>query len=244
MSPKTGRFLGRDPIGYEDSLNIYSYLGGNVFALTDPSGLCAVDCCGCKGSFKATEFEWQRGIGAPAWIGVTIRLEFVPDNVDPFRQASSCGCDSLEMVQLATTPPYPFETFGERPMYGPYIDARPFGGPLTYPNYNGSGGTTGPWAVRDGPRRPRREGNPEGMMYFETCAVCLKKDCPPSILGCTHWGFKFNQDPNQDELIPPHSMALQPSTKFISTLGQQAPNYNAKVCDFKKPELEDDQQHE
>jgi RHS repeat-associated protein len=40
MSPKTGRFLGRDPIGYySGSENFYSFVGGMCISLVDPHGL-------------------------------------------------------------------------------------------------------------------------------------------------------------------------------------------------------------
>jgi len=34
-----GRWLGRDPIGYADSMNLYGYIGSQVFYWTDPMGL-------------------------------------------------------------------------------------------------------------------------------------------------------------------------------------------------------------
>jgi RHS repeat-associated protein len=39
MSPKTGRFLGRDPLAYASDLLLYAYCSGYVLSALDPSGL-------------------------------------------------------------------------------------------------------------------------------------------------------------------------------------------------------------
>jgi RHS repeat-associated protein len=43
MSPKTGRFMQRDPVGYLDSENLFEFLQSNPLARVDPSGLSGID---------------------------------------------------------------------------------------------------------------------------------------------------------------------------------------------------------
>lgn len=38
LDPTTGRFLTRDPIGYEGGMNLYAYVGNGVIGGKDPAG--------------------------------------------------------------------------------------------------------------------------------------------------------------------------------------------------------------
>ena len=38
-SPTIGRFLERDPIGYDDGMNPYEFVGSNPIGFVDPYGL-------------------------------------------------------------------------------------------------------------------------------------------------------------------------------------------------------------
>ncbi|MFN9602593.1 MAG: RHS repeat domain-containing protein [Planctomycetota bacterium] len=49
MSPSAGRFLGRDPIGYEAGISVYQFLRSRVMVTLDPTGTVDINChCSCS----------------------------------------------------------------------------------------------------------------------------------------------------------------------------------------------------
>jgi RHS repeat-associated protein len=63
MSPSAGRFLGRDPIGYDAGVSVYQFLRSRILVRLDPTGTVDINChCSCirevsgrlEDSFEAT----------------------------------------------------------------------------------------------------------------------------------------------------------------------------------------------
>jgi hypothetical protein len=98
MSPLAGRFLGRDPIKYEDGWNIYELYVG--LSSVDSSGECVKCCCCAENiSIRATIMPNKPTDGLPprcgTWINVTFSMSFINDNTE-----GDCSMEWLESSNM------------------------------------------------------------------------------------------------------------------------------------------------
>jgi RHS repeat-associated protein len=74
MSPSAGRFITRDPIGYQDGLSVYAFLKGNSLDGADALGLCKQKKCILK-SVKAFTLKQDCGIVDKKTFGYGFGIE-------------------------------------------------------------------------------------------------------------------------------------------------------------------------
>lgn len=71
--PSAGRFLTRDPIKYSGGVNLYAYVLNSPINLTDPSGLCAGCCTGCKKPLPTSKYRPKEKVIKDLYTGNTVR---------------------------------------------------------------------------------------------------------------------------------------------------------------------------
>jgi uncharacterized protein RhaS with RHS repeats len=100
-SPTLGRFLERDPIGYDDGMNPYEFVHGNPVGLVDPMGLAAED-----GKFEGVGGSTVINIdGKPVQIGVQTMKAGNNEYIGIISRASKDAkekypCEKLEWIQF------------------------------------------------------------------------------------------------------------------------------------------------
>ena len=124
-SPSLGRFLQIDPVGYQDDLNLYAYVGNDPLNRVDPSGLTWAEFSAgvLQGTTDATEpvdFELdaaaELGVNSSSWsyqLGYGLGAGLAAAN-DPARGGGMGGIASTSARLVKPPPPGALQKMAER----------------------------------------------------------------------------------------------------------------------------------
>ena len=192
-SPKTGRWVNRDPIGENVGFSLTS--GGDVnlyqFVMNRPSVL--RDALGDCPNVDPADIIWQATLQAHddyfLWVNKRLKVAFDYSVSVPRKAFRDACCTKVGLVQI-TKERYHLGRAGDW-----RLDGRPWYRHVTGPNPV----TARTMSGHDGPgwmpkTRPGGANDVQFNMWFETCAVCVDSNnkivCP---LSCIQWSFWYQQ---------------------------------------------------